>query len=50
MMETVVCPVCGADVELAPDTKENDEVVCPVCGAVLRVFKVDGSWQAEEVG
>lgn len=50
LMETVVCPVCGADVDLEPGTKENDEIVCPVCGAVLRVFKADGAWQAEEVG
>lgn len=49
-MMSVVCPVCGADVELPADCKDNDEIVCPVCGAVLRVFIVDGVWQSEEVG
>ena len=49
-MKKVVCPVCGADVELADEVSDNDEVACPVCGALLRVFAVEGAWQAEEIG
>jgi lysine biosynthesis protein LysW len=47
-MNMVICPVCGADIELELDVKEGDAVVCPVCGVSLRVFLVDDTWQAEE--
>jgi lysine biosynthesis protein LysW len=47
-MTVVICAVCGAEVELDEDVKENDIVACPVCGVSLRIFQVDGVWEAEE--
>jgi len=34
------CPVCGAEIELAPDTVKGELLECPECGAELEVVSV----------
>lgn len=35
------CPVCGAEVELGPDTVAGELVECPDCGVELEVKKIN---------
>jgi len=30
----LVCEICGAGLEIPPETPSGSEVYCPVCGAV----------------
>lgn len=34
------CPVCGGDVETAPDVLEGELIDCPECGLELEVSSV----------
>jgi alpha-aminoadipate carrier protein LysW len=38
---TMECPECGADLDLAPDVEEGEIVVCSDCGVELEVLSVD---------
>ena len=35
------CPVCGAEVELAPDAVVGELMECPDCGTELEVLEVE---------
>jgi alpha-aminoadipate carrier protein LysW len=35
------CPVCGAEVTLAPDAVVSELIECPDCGTELEVLEVD---------
>ncbi len=37
----VTCPECAAEIELAPDTEQNEIIICPDCGVDLEVVSLD---------
>jgi len=39
-MLTAPCPICDADVRLAPDVMENVLNACPDCGSELEVLSL----------
>lgn len=39
-MALVICPECGAEIELAEDVEENEIVVCSDCGVDLEVVSL----------
>lgn len=44
-MKTVVCPVCGVEVEVPANAKDGDVITCPVCYARLKlVGDGKGGW------
>lgn len=48
-MATVICPECGAEIDLDPDTEEGDNIECPECGAELEVIKKGSKYDVEAV-
>jgi len=40
-MTIVICPECGAEVNLEAGTETGEIVVCPDCGIDLEVLSVD---------
>ena len=40
-MQMAECPVCGAEVELAPDAVVGELMECPDCGTELEVLEVE---------
>ncbi len=39
-MSAAPCPMCAAEVDLAPGTEKNEILECPECGAELEVESV----------
>lgn len=39
-MAQVICPECGAEIELPEDVEENEIIVCSDCGVDLEVVSL----------
>ncbi len=48
-MATVICPECGAEIDLDTDVEVGDSIECPECGAELEVIKKGSKFDVEAV-
>lgn len=49
MQNSVICPVCGYEMELDEGTQDGDVVMCPKCGAELKLSISEGEVLVEVV-
>ncbi len=40
-MKTVICPVCGAEIEVDQTVELGEIIVCPDCGVDLEIVSLD---------
>lgn len=40
-MAQIICPECGATLDLPADAEENEIMVCPECGVDLEIISLN---------